>query len=199
MPTEYSSGASGLHGSIIKVANAHLRRLVIETAWQPRPRKPPPLTPRSHNAPHSAVITTYPTATISAVRATRWPTAATGRQRTPPPAPTQGRISPINSRCGAMVAAGPPRRATGAPPRRHQRFLVPFSTAKTTDGAALGSQPLVCRFLRSPVPRVRPLAVAFRRSSRHCCGHWWNMIPCRFHCCVGSVEEPGRRMPCSPL
>lgn len=36
VPTEYSSGASRVQGSITKVGNAHVRRLLIEAAWHHR-------------------------------------------------------------------------------------------------------------------------------------------------------------------
>jgi len=38
VPTEYSSGASRVQGSITKVGNAHVRRLLVEAAWHHRPR-----------------------------------------------------------------------------------------------------------------------------------------------------------------
>ncbi|HEY1440125.1 MAG TPA: transposase, partial [Mycobacterium sp.] len=36
VPTEYSSGASRVQGSITKAGNAHVRRLLIEAAWHHR-------------------------------------------------------------------------------------------------------------------------------------------------------------------
>jgi transposase len=38
VPSEYSSGASRVQGSITKTGNTHLRRLLIESAWHHRPR-----------------------------------------------------------------------------------------------------------------------------------------------------------------
>jgi transposase len=44
VPCEYSSGASRVQGSITKAGNAHVRRLLIESAWHHRPayRNPGP-------------------------------------------------------------------------------------------------------------------------------------------------------------
>jgi hypothetical protein len=166
-------------------------------APRPRPRKPPPLTPRSttpalgrdNHLPHR-----------NHVRRPRHP-LANGRHRTPADTttgphsrPHQPDKLPLWCRGCSRSATPRHRHATAAPPT----FSRPVFNGTSTDGAALGSQPSVCRFLRSPVPPVRPLAVAFRRRSRHCCGFWWNMIPCRFHC-TGSLPEPGHRRPCSPL
>lgn len=36
VPTEYSSGSSRAQGSITKVGNAHVRRLLVEAAWYHR-------------------------------------------------------------------------------------------------------------------------------------------------------------------
>ena len=36
VPTEYSSGATRVQGSITKAGNAHVRRLLIESAWHHR-------------------------------------------------------------------------------------------------------------------------------------------------------------------
>jgi len=47
-----------------------------------------------------------------------------------------------------------------APPARHRgatTFPRPVFNGQSTDNAAPRSQPLVCRFLRSPVPPMRPL------------------------------------------
>lgn len=41
VPTEHSSGASRSQGSITKTGNGHARRLLIEAAWQHRPRYRP--------------------------------------------------------------------------------------------------------------------------------------------------------------
>jgi transposase len=38
VPSEYSSGTSRVQGPITKTGNTHLRRLLIEAAWQHRPR-----------------------------------------------------------------------------------------------------------------------------------------------------------------
>ncbi|WP_072691773.1 IS110 family transposase [Rhodococcus marinonascens] len=38
VPTEYSSGASRVQGSITKTGNTHVRRLLVESAWHHRPR-----------------------------------------------------------------------------------------------------------------------------------------------------------------
>ena len=38
VPTEYSSGASRVQGSITKTGNSHVRRLLVEAAWHHRPR-----------------------------------------------------------------------------------------------------------------------------------------------------------------
>ena len=38
VPSEYSSGASRWQGSITKVGNTHVRRLLVEAAWHHRPR-----------------------------------------------------------------------------------------------------------------------------------------------------------------
>lgn len=37
VPSEYSSGASRVRGSITKTGNTHLRRLLVEAAWHHRP------------------------------------------------------------------------------------------------------------------------------------------------------------------
>ena len=37
-PSEYSSGASRVQGSITKTGNTHVRRLLVEAAWHHRPR-----------------------------------------------------------------------------------------------------------------------------------------------------------------
>jgi len=37
-PSEYSSGASRVQGSITKTGNSHVRRLLVEAAWHHRPR-----------------------------------------------------------------------------------------------------------------------------------------------------------------
>jgi transposase len=36
VPTEYSSAASGVQGSITKTGNTHVRRLLVEAAWHHR-------------------------------------------------------------------------------------------------------------------------------------------------------------------
>jgi len=41
VPTEYSSGASRVQGSITKTGNAHVRRLLVEAAWHHRTRYAP--------------------------------------------------------------------------------------------------------------------------------------------------------------
>jgi transposase len=46
VPTEYSSGASRVQGSITKTGNTHVRRLLIEAAWHHRPRYRPGKTMR---------------------------------------------------------------------------------------------------------------------------------------------------------
>ena len=38
VPSEYSSGASRVQGSITKTGNSHVRRLLVEAAWHHRPR-----------------------------------------------------------------------------------------------------------------------------------------------------------------
>jgi transposase len=38
VPSEYSSGASRVQGSITKTGNTHVRRLLVEAAWHHRPR-----------------------------------------------------------------------------------------------------------------------------------------------------------------
>lgn len=38
VPTEFSSGASRVQGSITKTGNTHVRRLLVESAWHHRPR-----------------------------------------------------------------------------------------------------------------------------------------------------------------
>jgi cytosine/adenosine deaminase-related metal-dependent hydrolase len=38
VPTEHSSGASRVQGSITKTGNTHARRLLVEAAWHHRPR-----------------------------------------------------------------------------------------------------------------------------------------------------------------
>jgi len=46
VPTEHSSGASRVQGSITKTGNSHARRLLIEAAWHHRPRYGPGKTMR---------------------------------------------------------------------------------------------------------------------------------------------------------
>jgi transposase len=46
VPSEYSSGASRVQGSITKTGNTHVRRLLIEAAWHHRPRYRPGKTMR---------------------------------------------------------------------------------------------------------------------------------------------------------
>jgi transposase len=41
VPSEYSSGASRVQGSITKTGNTHARRLLVEAAWHHRPRYAP--------------------------------------------------------------------------------------------------------------------------------------------------------------
>ena len=44
VPSEYSSGASRVQGSVTKTGNTHVRRLLVEAAWHHRPRyRPSPL------------------------------------------------------------------------------------------------------------------------------------------------------------
>jgi transposase len=51
VPTEYSSGASRVQGSITKAGNAHVRRLLIESAWHHRqPYRNPGPTMRARRA-----------------------------------------------------------------------------------------------------------------------------------------------------
>jgi hypothetical protein len=38
VPSEYSSGASRVQGSVTKTGNTHVRRLLVEAAWHHRPR-----------------------------------------------------------------------------------------------------------------------------------------------------------------
>lgn len=46
VPSEYSSGASRVQGSITKTGNTHARRLLVEAAWHHRPRYTPGKTMR---------------------------------------------------------------------------------------------------------------------------------------------------------
>ncbi|WP_308205491.1 transposase [Mycobacterium seoulense] len=171
VPTEYSSGVSGPQGSITEVGSAHLRGLVIESAWHhrafyrnlgPSMRSTPrararrwPRRPCRHDPqrPHSAAIHLPHR---SHGRRPRHP-LANGRHRTPVRHHHRPPLKAATARCtprfGAVVAAGPPRRATGAPPA----FPRPVFNGQSTDDAAPRSQPLVCRFVRSPVPPVRLL------------------------------------------
>ena len=41
VPSEYSSGASRVQGSVTKTGNGHARRLLVEAAWHHRPRYQP--------------------------------------------------------------------------------------------------------------------------------------------------------------
>jgi transposase len=47
VPSEYSSGASRVQGSITKTGNTHARRLLVEAAWHHRPRYRPGLALRA--------------------------------------------------------------------------------------------------------------------------------------------------------
>ena len=46
MPSEHSSGASRVQGSITKTGNSHARRLLVEAAWHHRARYRPGKTMR---------------------------------------------------------------------------------------------------------------------------------------------------------
>src|SRR5262249_39509314 len=57
VPSEYSSGAHQTRGAITKTGNAHLRRVLVEAAWQYRhhPFQGRSLQLRQRGAPHDVV------------------------------------------------------------------------------------------------------------------------------------------------
>ena len=185
VPSEHSSGEQRRQGSITKVGNSHVRRLLVESAWHARRRPKVGYELARRQRGQDATVSSAPGAASNASTSagSGWPAAASQARRSSSPAPanspaSSGRSPPTNpsgtdlthqpaSRPGAADAPDHtenPRELYAAPTPATRdlrpRQLPTVTSHAVPTGECQSDPPSLHRAIRCSRPRGQPTSRA---------------------------------------